>query len=143
MDHFVARWAGPAVLLAINLLYIMIWGFAGISKLMDGQPAWFAEKFGPTVLGRFPGVTASFWLVAAAELLALILSVTALLRAEFLGRRGASWLTAALVMSLFVFLQLGFGQWLTREFNGAFQQFVYFGVTLVAIHYVQTPASSA
>jgi len=143
MDHFVARWAGPAVLLAINLLYIMIWGFAGISKLMDGQPAWFAEKFGPTVLGRFPGVTASFWLIAAAELLALILSVTALLRAEFLGRRGASCLTAALVMSLFVFLQLGFGQWLTREFNGAFQQFVYFGVTLVAIHYVQTPASSA
>jgi hypothetical protein len=41
-----------------------------------------------------------------------------------------------LVWSLFVFIQLGFGQWLTSEFNGAFQLFVYFGVTLVALQLV-------
>ncbi len=122
--------------LAVNLLYLMIWGFAGISKLIDGQPPWFAEKFGSTFLGKFPGVTASFWLVAAAELLTFLLAVTALLRGEFLGRRGVTCLTAALVMSLLVFVQLGFGLWLTHDFNGGFQQFVYFGVTLVALQYV-------
>ena len=136
MDQLIARWARPAVILCINLLYLMVWGFAGISKLKDGQPAWFAEKFGPTILGKFPGVTASFWLVTGAELLALILAVTALLRGEFLGRRYPSWLTATLVTSLLVFLQLGFGQWVTAEFNGGFQQFVYFGVTLIAIQQV-------
>ena len=137
MDPLANRWAQSMVRLAINLLYIMIWGFAGISKLIDGQPPWFAEKFGSTFLGRFPGVTASFWLVAAAELLTFLLAVTALLRGEFLGRRGMTYLTAALVMSLLVFVQLGFGLWLTHDFNGGFQQFVYFGVTLVALHTVQ------
>lgn len=143
MDRFVARWARPAVLLAINLLYSIVWGFAGIGKILDGQPAWFAEKFGSTFLGRFPGVSASFWLLAAGELLAFLLSVIALVRGEFLGQRAPSWLTAAVVVSLLVFVQLGFGQWLTREFNGAFQQFVYFGVTLVALQQVQSTAPRA
>lgn len=137
MSHLVARWTRPAVLLAINLLFLMIWGFAGGSKLLDGQPAWFAEKFGPTVLGRLPGVTASFWLVAGSELLAMGLALIALLRREFLKEGPAPWLTAALLMSLVVFLQLGFGLWLTKDFNGGFQQFVYFGVTLLALQHVQ------
>ena len=139
MSHLVARWTRPAVLLAINLLFLMIWGFAGGSKLLNGQPAWFAEKFGPTVLGRLPGVTASFWLVAGSELLAMGLALVALLRREFLKEGPAPWLTASLLMSLVVFLQLGFGLWLTKDFNGGFQQFVYFGVTLLALQQVQPP----
>ena len=35
-----------------------------------------------------------------------------------------------------MFIQLGFGQWLTAEYNGAFQLFAYFGVTLVALQVV-------
>jgi hypothetical protein len=35
-----------------------------------------------------------------------------------------------------VFLQLGFGQWLTAEYNGAFQQFVYFSGTLLSLQFV-------
>jgi hypothetical protein len=38
--------------------------------------------------------------------------------------------------SLLVLLQLGFGQWLINEYSGAFQQFTYFGGTLVALHFV-------
>jgi hypothetical protein len=123
-------------LLAINLLFLMVWGFTGIGKLLDGMPPWFGDKFGQTILARFPGLTASFWLLAAAEVLAFGLAVAALLRGEFLGRRSPTWLTTMLVWSLFVFIQLGFGQWLTSEFNGTFQLFAYFGVTLVALQFV-------
>lgn len=123
-------------MLAINLLYVMVWGFAGLGKIQSGVPPWFGDKFGATILAKFPGVPASFWLLTAAELLALVLALVALLRGEFLGRRPPTWLTTMLVWSLFVFIQLGFGQWLTAEYNGTFQQFAYFGITLIALQFV-------
>lgn len=123
-------------LLAINLLYLMVWGFTGLGKIRSGMPSWFGDKFGATVLAKFPGLTASFWLLTAAEVLAFALALVALLRGEFLNRRFPACLTAMLVWSLFVFIQLGFGQWLTAEYNGTFQLFAYFGVTLVALQVV-------
>lgn len=123
-------------LLAINLLFLMVWGFTGLDKLVNGPPEWFGDKFGKTILAHFPGLAASFWLLAAAELLAFLLAAVALLRGEFLGRRPPLGLTTMLVWSLFVFIQLGFGQWLTAEYNGTFQLFAYFGVTLVALQFV-------
>lgn len=123
-------------LLAINLLFLMIWGFTGVGKLVDGMPAWFGDKFGSTVLSRFPGLAASFWLLTLAELLAFLLATAAILRIEFLGRRPPNCLALMLAWSLFVFVQLGFGQWLTSEFNGTFQLCAYFGVTLLALQFV-------
>ncbi len=130
-------------LLAINLLFLMVWGFAGLGKVRSGVPAWFGDKFGATILARFPGLTASFWLLTLAELLAFALALVALLRGEFLSRGDPTWLKTMLVWSLFVFIQLGFGQWLTDEFNGTFQLFAYFGVTLVALQYVTSRAAQA
>lgn len=132
-----------AAVLAINLLFIMLWGFAGIGKVINGVPPWFADKFGQTFFARFPGLAALFWLLTAAELLALGLALASLVRGEFLGRRPARYLTAMLVWSLFVFIQLGFGQWLTAEYNGAFQIFTYFGVTLIALQFVASTPISA
>ncbi len=123
-------------LLAINLLFVMVWGFTGIGKVVDGMPSWFGDKFGQTILARFPGLAASFWLLTAAEVLAFLLAVAAILHVEFLGRRSPTCLALMLVWSLFVFVQLGLGQWLTSEFNGTFQLFVYFGITLVALQFV-------
>ena len=120
-------------LLAINLLYLMVWGFTGLGKVQSGVPPWFGEKFGATILARFPGLTASFWMLTLCELLAFALALIAMARGEFLGRRPPVWLTAMLVWSLFVFIQLGLGQWLTAEYNGPFQLFAYFGITLVAL----------
>lgn len=131
----------PGVLLAINLLFLIVWGFAGLGKLADGMPTWFDGKFGKTFLARFPGLTATFWMLALSEVLAFALAVLAFVRLEFLTRKPATWLSLTLVWSLFVFLQLGFGQWLTGEFNGAFQQFMYFTGTLLAWHIVQSSAS--
>lgn len=134
MNDGAASLSRRGALLAVNLLFVMVWGFAAIGKVLEGMPPWFPDKFGKTFLGTFPGLTLTFWTLAASEVLALVLGVAALARLEFLGGgRQPRWLTATLVWSLFVFLQLGFGQWLTAEYNGAFQQFVYFSGTLVAL----------
>jgi hypothetical protein len=89
-------------LLAINLLFLMVWGFAGLGKVRSGVPAWFGDKFGATILARFPGLTASFWLLTLAELLAFALALAALLRGEFLSRGAPTWLKTMLVWSLVV-----------------------------------------
>lgn len=133
----------PATLLAINLLLLMIWGFAAWSKVRDGVPAWFGGKFGETFLATFPGLSATFWMLTVSEVVAFALALAALVRLEFLRQGTATWLSLTTVWSLFVFLQLGFGQWLTGEFNGAFQQFMYFCGTLVALQWVQGAAKPA
>ncbi len=125
-----------AALLAINLLFLMVWGFTGLGKLVDGPPAWFPEKFGATILAKFPGLTATFWLLAIGEALAFGLAAAALVRGEFLGKRPPALLAAMLVWSLFLFVQLGLGQWLTAEFNGTQQLFMYFCGTLIALGFV-------
>jgi hypothetical protein len=132
-----------AALLAINLLFVMVWGFASIGKVMNGVPSWFDGKFGKTFLASFPGLATTFWLLTISELLAFALAVVALVRIEFLRQKPAMLLSATLTWSLFVFLQLGFGQWLTGEFSGAFQQFMYFTGTLVALHFAQAAARPA
>jgi len=138
------RYQRIGALLAINLLFLMVWGFSGLGKIQSGVPSWFGDKFGATLLARFPGLTASFWLLTVAELLAFALALVALLRGEFLGRCTPLWLTTMLVWSLFVFIQLGFGQWLTADYNATFQLFAYFGVTLIALQFVtSTSARSA
>lgn len=129
--------------LAINLLMLMVWGFAGIDKLRSGIPSWFDGKFGPTFLARFPGLTMTFWLLTAAELAAFLLAAIALGRGEFIRRCTPIWLMSTLVWSLFVFLQLALGQWLTADYNGAFQMFTYFGMTLLMLHFVMASSREA
>jgi hypothetical protein len=135
------RWQRSGVLLAINLMFLTIWGFAGIEKILSGAPPWFGDRFGQTLLAKFPGLTATFWLLTLAELLALTLAAASLFRGEFLGKRSPVFLQLMLVWSLLVFVQLGFGQWLTGEYNGTIQIFTYFGVTLIAYQFVAAPAS--
>jgi hypothetical protein len=123
--------SGP--LLAINILFLMIWGFAGIGKLMNGIPDWFPQKFGSTFMTTFPGLKATFWMLACAELIGFSLSIVALIRLEFL--REPLWLARMLTWSLLVFLMLSFGLWLTKDAVGAFQQFCYFSGTVVALFF--------
>ena len=136
MNSSSIRFIRAAALLAINLLFLILWAFAAGSKLLDGMPSWFPDKFGKTFLSHFPGVTATFWLLALSELLAFALGVLALFSGDFLNRRPAKFLPASIAWSLFVFVQLGFGLWLTGDFTGGFQQFMYFSGALVALHFV-------
>ena len=124
--------------LAINLVYLMIWGFAGIGKVVSGVPQYFHDKFAKTWLASFPGIAASFWLITASELAAFGLALAALMRREFWVNRTPSFLVGTLVWSLFVFLQLGFGLWLTGDFSGGYNLFVYFALTVGILHFVET-----
>ncbi|MBC8097503.1 MAG: hypothetical protein H7Y43_16995 [Akkermansiaceae bacterium] len=124
-------------LLAINLLFLMVWGFTGIGKLLAGVPPWFGDKFGATFMAKFPGLTAAFWILAISEVAAFGLAALALVTGEFAGRRAPQFLRLMLVWSLFVFVQLGFGQWLTSDYNATAQLFAYFAGTLVALIYVE------
>jgi hypothetical protein len=135
MNLLSARVIRASAFLAINLLFLIVWGFAAGSKLIDGMPSWFGAKFGKTFLASFPGVTATFWLLAGSELLAFGLGAMALLVGDFVGRKSARFLPAMLAWSLFVFVELGFGLWLTGDFTGGFQQFMYFSGTLVALQF--------
>lgn len=147
MSLLSSRVTRACALLAINLLFLSVWGFAAIGKVIDGMPPWFPGKFGKTFLGTFPGLTVTFWLLTLSELLAFGLGITALFRAEFLERKPPKFLPAMLAWSLLVFVQLGFGLWLTKDFNGAFQQFMYFSGTLLAFQFAymstQTPAETS
>jgi hypothetical protein len=137
MKLMLVSFSRVGALLAINLLFIMMWGFAGLGKVLNGMPSWFESKFGSTILARVPGLTISYWMLTASELLALLLALIALLRGEFVGRFRPTFLSTMLVWSLFVFVQLAFGQWLTADFNGAFQIVTYFGITLLTLHFVK------
>ena len=142
-DPKFARLSIRGALLAINLLFLMIWGFTGIGKLIAGIPPWFGEKFGQTFFASFPGLSATFWILAISEVVAFVLAVLALATGEFLGRRAPRLLQLMLMWSLFVFVQLGFGQWLTSDFNATAQLFAYFSGTLVCLIYVESKAVCA
>ena len=144
MTALSGRYLDAAMRLAILLVFAMVWGFAGVSKVAAPVPAWFVEKFQPTVLGQFPGAVASYWVLAAAELGVFALGVIALVRLEFLKPTPNGFGAWMLVGSLFVFGMLGFGLWLTRDFNGGFQQFLYFAGTLIGLQsYVRGVSPSA
>ena len=125
--------SGP--LLAINIFFLLLWGFAGISKVLSGYPDWFPQKFGSTFMATFPGLKATYWTLAAAELAAFSLAVVALFRLEFL--REPLWLSRMLAWSLFVFIMLAFGLWLTQDPVGGFQQFCYFSGATMMLFVVQ------
>lgn len=137
MENSIQKIARPGALLAINLLFLMVWGFTGIAKFMEGKPVWFADKFGKTFLATFPGLTVTFWMLAVGEVAAFLLAAAALIKLEFLDRKPTVVLQSMLVWSLFLFVQLGLGQWITNEFTGGQQLFMYFAGTLVALGYVQ------
>ena len=139
-DPKFARLSIRGALLAINLLFLVVWGFTGIGKLIAGIPPWFGEKFGQTFFASFPGLSATFWILAISEVVAFVLAVLALATGEFLGRRAPRLLQLMLMWSLFVFVQLGFGQWLTSDFNATAQLFAYFAGTLVCLIYVESKA---
>ena len=130
-------------LLAINLLFLMVWGFAGFDKIKNGVPSWFGDKFGATFLAKFPGLTATFWMLAVSEMLGFIVALIALCRGEFLCRRPPTILSLMLVWSLFIFIQLSLGQWLTSEYNATFQLFTYFGITLLSLKFVAPDSASS
>jgi hypothetical protein len=132
-------WARSAALLSILLLFLSIWALAGPGKLASGGvPEWFAGKFGGTFLATCPGLWLSYYSIAVGETLAAVLALAALLRLEFLPGRPRCFTVLTIVLSLLLFVQLGFGQRLTGDAAGAASLVFYFGATLVALMFVRS-----
>lgn len=125
--------------LSIQSLLLMTFGLAGWAKWAPGGiPQGFQEQFGSTFLAALPGgLFLPYYTIAVTETLAFLLTAFSVIRGEFLPDRARPVLRAALTLSLFIFVILGFGLRLTSQFPGAANLYMYFGVTLLALWMVE------
>ena len=121
-------------LLSINLLFLTMWALAGPAKFgSGGVPQWFVDSFGKSFLTAFPGLAVAYYSIAILETLAAVTAMIALVKGEFLSRQETLWLQGTLVLSLLIFVQLGFGQRLIGDFDKAAMLFHYFTGTAVCL----------
>ena len=123
---------------ALYGLFLVTFGLAGLDKfLTEGVPGWFTQQFGETFLATLPGLSFAYYKIALLEVAVVLIFVTSFVRGEFLENRDRSFLKLGLALSLIVFVVLGFGLRLTKDFGGAANLFFYFGATLVCLFVVQ------
>lgn len=121
-------------LLAINLLLLSTWALAGPTKFGGGGvPQWFVDSFGKSFLATFPGMAVAYYSIAILETVAAVTALGALVKGEFVRQIRPIWLEATLVLSLIIFVQLGFGQRLIGDFDKAAMLFNYFAGTAVCL----------
>lgn len=121
-------------MLSMALLLMITWGFGGIAKLFSGGvPEWFSRPFESTFLVKFPGMTASFYSIAVLEALAAGLAFASAVTGEFVRGFRCVYLSASLLLSLGIFVQLSFGKQLIGDFAGAHDLYMYFSGTLLML----------
>ena len=125
--------------IAIQLLFLMTFGLASLGKWRNGGiPESFSNRFGETWMASLPGgLFIPFYSIALVETAIALLMIVSLVRTEWLAKSNKLFLRIALVLSLFVFVMLGYGLRLTGDFGGAANLFFYFGATLVALFVVE------
>ncbi|MCC5940042.1 MAG: hypothetical protein JJU37_00725 [Balneolaceae bacterium] len=121
--------------ITIQLLFLMTFGLASLSKWKNGGiPENFTERFGDTWMASLPGsLFIPFYSIVLLETAVVLLMAVSIFRMEWLRQSNKLFLKAALILSLFVFVMLGYGLRLTGDFGGAANLFFYFGATLVAL----------
>lgn len=127
-----SRTVSSLVSLSVTLIFSTIFGFAGINKI-GPVPEWFIQSFGESFLATFPGLSISFYSIVIVEVAIFLLLVVSVLRREFLGGNYKPYLISALLLSLFLFVQLTFGQLLINGYNEVPKLFGYFCGTLIAL----------
>jgi hypothetical protein len=82
------------------------------------------------------GLFLPFYTIVVTETAAFLLAAVSLLRGEWIKGRQNTWLKSSLVLSLFIFVILGYGLRLTGQFSSAANTFFFFGSTLIALWYI-------
>lgn len=125
--------------IAVQLLYIITFGLTSYTKwTASGVPKSFIERFSNTILAVLPaGMFVSFYIIAIAETFALVLFLISVFKLEWLHESRKIYLESGLVLSLFIYLILGFGLRLAGEHGGAANLFFYFGITFVILYVVE------
>ncbi len=129
--------------MAIQLLIMATFGLASLSKWSGvGIPDSFIGQFGETWLNALPGgLFLPFYTIVITETIAFLLAAVSFALGEWIKGRENSWLRYSLVLSLFIFVILGYGLRLTGQFGGASNAFFYFGTTLIALWYTDQRSS--
>lgn len=126
MNDVIERLTLPLVRISAALLLCVTWVIPAWNKLSSGGvPGFFTERFGATFLASFPGITVSYYSIALLEALAGLLAVGSLAAGEFLPGKKAPLIKSAALLSILVFIQLGFGLRLTGDNDGAASLFTY------------------
>jgi len=125
--------------IAIQLLILMTFGLASITKWKSGGiPENFTNRFGETWMATLPGsLFIPFYSIVLFETAVALLMVASLIRMEWLGSSNKIFLKSGLILSLFIFVMLGYGLRLTGDFGGAANLFFYFGAALIALYVVE------
>lgn len=125
--------------IAIQLLFTITFGLTSFSKWAEGGiPEHFTDRFSDSLLNLFPGgLFVSYYAIAIIETFALVLFVISIFKMEWLTDNKKIYLESGLILSLFIFVILGFGLRLIGDQGGAANLFLYFGATLVALFLVE------
>lgn len=122
--------------IAIQFLLLATFGLASLSKWREGGvPDHFYNQFGETWLSMLPGgLIIPFYSIAITETAVVVLVLISLFRAEWLQQSKKLFLRSALVLTLFIFVMLGYGLRLIGEFGGTANLYFYFGCTLIGLY---------
>lgn len=117
---------------AVTLIFLLTFLLAGIDKWNDGgAPEWFVNQFSETWMGSMPQ-TPMYLSIALLETIIAIGAIISLCIGEWF-RNEATVLKYTLVVSLFMFVILGFGARTSGDFGTAANHFFYFSGTLIAL----------
>ncbi len=125
--------------IAIQTMLLSIFGFEAAEKWLEGgTPQWFTKEFAETWLVGLPGgLDFSWYLIAFLESVIAVSALISILRFEFLVRRDQIVLRSALLISLGVFVMLGFGGRLSGNHDIAAHSFQYFTGTLLSLFMIE------
>lgn len=130
--------------IAIFVLYGLLGAVAAIHKLKgDFVPAWFTEKFEPTILAIAPfTLPLCYALIIALELAIPVLFLIALFRKEFTQTSDQRFAQLGFKTSLSLFLILFFGSFLVQDYENGFLDFMYFAATIYLMRFTTNKSSA-
>jgi hypothetical protein len=117
-----------------------LWYFAAKAKIFDDDlsaPAGIQKQFSGSFIDSFPGIDASWAILAILQGVLVLGVVASLLRGEFLPHRGKDILLGVLAGSLLVFALLAFGQNMIGQHDSVASLFLYFAGTAVLMALVR------
>jgi hypothetical protein len=131
--------------LAIYFVFAQTFLLSSWSKwTSNGLPEFFVKQFEHSFLATIPGLTLSFYFLAAMESLVFLLVLVSVFTGDWRPDHARKdWLKLAIAAAALTFGALGFGQNLTNQYAGAAELFGYFGATLVAWLVVSADESAA
>ncbi len=123
------------LVLPIHLVYLAIFIPATIGKFqnLEGNAAYFTGLFKNTIIMSLPvpgGMTGHVVIIGLLEGLVCLLFLAALFRGEWLPKMSCLMFTKlGLLTTGIVFIQLGLGMRLAKQYDGAANLFFYFALT--------------